>query len=138
MDPSIRTPRPSGAAPSADHQQLMTAYQEWLGYPIPNGGKEGAAARKLLKAGYTVEQVDDAYHRLKMQPFYADKHVSLAVVFEQIGAVRTAQKDSRNGTSRPLPHALPPAGELATWTAYAADDSNGRPLGNADPLPRLR
>lgn len=75
------------APPSSDHQALMTAYQEWLGYPIPNGGKEGAAARKILKDGYTQDDVDYAYHELKAQDFYSNKHLSLQTVYEQMGAM---------------------------------------------------
>lgn len=113
MEPSNNTRRAVRAPPSGDHQQLMTAYQEWLGYPIPNGGKEGAAARKLLKAGYTAEQIDDCYHELKSRDFYSRGHLSLQTVHEQIGAV-LRKKGPHRARARPLelPVPTPPPARL--------------------------
>lgn len=96
IEPSNKTPRADRAPASGEHQALMAAYQEWLGYPIPNGGKEGAAARKLLKAGYTVEQVDTCYHELKARDFYGDHHLSLQTIHEQIGAVLKLKTKTRS------------------------------------------
>ena len=79
------------------HQELMTAYQDLLGYQIPNGGKEGAAAKKLLAAGYTITDIQRCYEHLKRQPFYQDKHLSLHIIHENIGAFLSAAKDIPHG-----------------------------------------
>ena len=65
---------------------MMRTYQECLGYDIPHGGKEGRAAKKLLEAGYTPEQVAACYRHLKADPWWKGKHLSLHTVYEQIGA----------------------------------------------------
>lgn len=92
-----RTLRAKRAPPTGDHQRLLAAYQEALGYKIPNGGKEGPAAKKILAAGYTVEQTIGVYQQLKTG-FWADKHLSLHKVYEELGAVLSAPKGYRNGT----------------------------------------
>lgn len=99
IEPSpIRKPRKvKAAAPvtphaePSEHKRLMTAYAEVLGYPFPNGGKEAAGARKLLDAGYTVEQSISAYCEMKAQAFWASKHLSLHNVMQDIGAIVNRQ-----------------------------------------------
>lgn len=97
--PAARAPR--RARDPTPHQALMAGYAEWLGYKIPNGAKEAAAAKRLLTAGYTLPQVDQAYHALKARGFYADKHLSLQTVYEQIGAILAAptQQEAPNGSN---------------------------------------
>lgn len=85
-------------APPSPHQQLMKAYQETLGYKIPNAPKEAAAAKRILDAGYTPEQAIEVYCSLKAQNFYSQKHLSLHTVYEQLGAVLNG-KAQRNGTT---------------------------------------
>lgn len=101
-----RTLRAKRAPPMGDHQRLLAAYQDALGYKIPNGGKEGPAAKKILDAGYSVEQAIEVYQTLKAG-FWADKHLSLHKVYEELGAVLSAPKVYRNGThqsKRPKGH----------------------------------
>lgn len=119
---AVRAASPDDVS-SSDHQRLMACYQTWLGYPIPNGGKEGAAARKLLKSGYTAEQVEDAYYTLKGQAFYSDKHLSLAIVHEQIGALTTQMEQRRRqrDRSRTNGHHTPPVTLAPEDTASGAD-----------------
>jgi len=76
---------------ASEHQKLMTAYQQWLGYPIPNGGQEGKAARHILTKGYTVEQACQCYQHLRAQAFYEGKHISLQLVHRELGAYLQAQ-----------------------------------------------
>ena len=101
------------------HQELMTAYQNLLGYPIPNGGKEGAAAKKLLAAGYTVSDIRRCYEYLKRQPFYQDKHLSLHIIHENIGAFLNAAEDRNHGRQqqrRPdADHAARPTHEYSSY-----------------------
>jgi hypothetical protein len=73
-------------SPLSDHQRLMAAYRDTLGYPIPNGGQEGRAAKHLLGQGYTPEQVIACYQTLKAEAFWQGKHLSLQTVHKQIGA----------------------------------------------------
>lgn len=89
--------RASRAPPPSDHQHLLAAYQEALGYRIPNGGKEGAAAKKILADGYTLDQVISVYRQLK-SGYWADKHLSLHKVYEELGATYRAPKVTTNGT----------------------------------------
>jgi hypothetical protein len=103
LEPSLETLRASRAPPMGKHQQLMAAYQEALGYKIPNAAKEAPAAKKILAAGYTVEQVLDVYQRLKTG-FWSDKHLSLHKVYEEIGAQLAAPKAGTNGTHQPKGH----------------------------------
>lgn len=95
LDPTVAT-QPADTD-KTDHQKLMKAYGEWLGYKIPHGAKEAAAAKKILQAGYTIPQADRCYHALKSQAFYGEKHVSLQTVYEQIGALLTAPQEHSNG-----------------------------------------
>lgn len=140
IEPSIRTPRPAGAASETDHQKLMTAYQEWLGYPIPNGGKEGAAAKRLLKAGYTVAQIDGAYHELKARDFYSRGHLSLVTVHEQIGAVLSAQRGTNNAKQPAQPVRQNPERPTGgfQWRTKSAGHVNGAAARNGDELPGMR
>jgi hypothetical protein len=102
--------RASRAPPSGDHSRLMAAYQEVLGYKIPNGPKEALAAKKILAAGYTVEQVSDVYQTLKAG-YWADKHLSLHKVYEELGAVLNAPKAYSNGTHQNSRHANAPSSQ---------------------------
>jgi hypothetical protein len=87
---------PVAAAPSekpakqkkelSPHQQVMAAYQDALGYKIPNGAKEGVAAKKIVASEYTIEQMTGCYEKMKRDPFWRDKHLSLHSVYEQLGA----------------------------------------------------
>ena len=76
--------KPAKKEPSL-HQQLMKAYQDVLGYPIPNGAKEGKGAKKILSAGYTIEQVVDCYRQTKKDDWWKDKHLSLMSLCERLG-----------------------------------------------------
>jgi hypothetical protein len=121
-DPQIATQSGRGKKAKApteptEHQALMAAYAEWLGYKIPYGGKEAAAAKRLLGAGYSVAQIEQAYYELKSRPFYGSKHLSLQAVFEQIGALLNRNKPNRNGAVNGfVPHVAPvdKPGEYAT------------------------
>lgn len=66
------------------HAKLMRLYQEALGYKIPNGAKEGTAAKKILSAGFCPEDVATCYRWMKQNPFWQDKHLSLIKVYEQL------------------------------------------------------
>lgn len=126
VDPKIPATRKKrvAAAPSTEHQNLMAAYADWLGYQIPNGAKEGAAAKRILAAGYTVEQVDRCYHELKRRDFYSGQHLSLSTVYEQMGALIAARKARpsyavpQNGTNGHQPAERMPTPEETA--AYAA------------------
>lgn len=98
IDPSCISERESRSLAQADeHKNMMGAYQQLLNYKIPNGKQEGAAAKKLIAEHYTIAQVRACYEHLKAQPFYAERHVSLQTVYNQIGAYMTASKSKSNG-----------------------------------------
>ena len=95
-DVSSNGSAPRGKKEPSQHQQLMAAYQDALGYPIPNGAQEGKAAKKILNAGYTIQQVIDCYQSMKKDSFWQGKHLSLVSVHKQLGAFLQAQ----NGNGR--------------------------------------
>ena len=77
------------------HQRLMRLYQEALGYKIPHGAQEGAAAKKILngywldasgeRVYYTVEDAIACYRDMKKSDFWKDKHLSLMSVHKGLG-----------------------------------------------------
>lgn len=85
-------PKGTGKKRPSLHQQLLAAYRLALKYPIENYGAEGKAAKELLAAGYSVDQIMACYAHLKAQPFWQDKHLGLASVKKQIGAFVQAQQ----------------------------------------------
>ncbi len=68
------------------HKMLLDAYEHALGYKIPEYGKEGVAAKKLITTAYVLNDILGCYQFLKTQEFYATQHVSLQIVYKQIGA----------------------------------------------------
>ena len=78
------------------HTKLMRLYQTALGYKIPNGGKEAAGAKRILKQ-YSPEDAIGCYRYLKSDPFWQGKHLSLQTVYEQIGAWQNAGKPESKG-----------------------------------------
>lgn len=106
--------------PPSDHKRLLQEYADVLGYPIANYGKEAAGARKLLDAGYTVEQVIAAYCEMKADKFWGKSHISLVNVHSQIGAILNAReakmRAERGRTKRaaPLANGFHPAAPLPT------------------------
>ena len=84
--PRVRKPK-AAAKPPSDHQRLMSGYADLLGYTLPNGAKEAAGAKRLLDAGYSVDDVLSVYAEMKGDTFWAKKHLSLHNVFQQIGAI---------------------------------------------------
>lgn len=95
--------------PSA-HQQVMAAYAAELDYPIPNGAKEGRAAKKIVSAGYTADEVAACYRHLKGDRFWQGKHLSLHTVFEQLGPWKAAHQPQ---TTRGIPATV---GGMPVWT----------------------
>ena len=90
-----RTPEDQAAV---DKQRaIMTAYREVLAYPVANEGQENTAAKKLATMGYDPEQIAACYRHLKDDPFWKDKHLSLASVAKQIGAYRASSSDNGTG-----------------------------------------
>lgn len=70
--------------PPSDHQAIVQAYVEELGYNPPNGAVMGKAAKWLVQHGYTPEQVRGCYRYLKSQKFYQDKMLGLQVVQREL------------------------------------------------------
>ena len=77
----------------AAHQRLMDFEAENCApAKISNGGMIGKAARQMLLAGYTEEQIKGCYHYLKRDPFWRDKHVHLGIVQQQMASYFKAQQ----------------------------------------------
>lgn len=66
-------------------KNLLTAYNEWLGYD-PAWGKELAGAKRLTHAGYTEDEIKKCYEHFKASKFWQDKHLSLTYIASNIGA----------------------------------------------------
>lgn len=79
------------STPHSDHKELLRRYQEACGYPIANGAQAGRAAKQLLSAGYTVDQIIGCYYHLKKQAYWKDKPLSLTSIGNQIGAYLQSQ-----------------------------------------------
>lgn len=99
--PAAAAPR---AVPATPHHQLLAAFADACGYTLPNGAQEASGAQKLLRGGWTQEQVLDCYHHLKAQDFWADKHVSLQTVARNIGAWKTAKRNGKHPAAEPDLH----------------------------------
>lgn len=83
--------------PETSHQELMRLYQEALGYKIPNGGQEGAAAKKILRY-YSPQDAIGCYRFMKSDPWWAQKHLSLQSVHKQIGPwIKAGRPTHKNG-----------------------------------------
>lgn len=96
-----------------DHQRLMAAYQEALGYPIPNGAQEGTAAAWLLNNGYTIEHIIACYQAKKRDEFWQGKHLSLQSLRKDIGpyvaSLKQAQARASPALGPPVSHYAPDA-----------------------------
>jgi hypothetical protein len=73
--------------PNPNTQPIMDAYVAELGRKPANYAKESAFAKRLAEDGYAPEQVQIVYRRMKAEPFWASKFLSLSKVHEQIGEV---------------------------------------------------
>jgi hypothetical protein len=91
---------PKEPKPETPHQALMRMYQEALGYKIPNGAKEGKAAKTILQT-YTPEQAIGCYNYLKSQRFWKTKFLSLVTVNTSLGEwVKNGEPSSANGIDK--------------------------------------
>lgn len=88
--------------PESDHQRTLRMYQDALGYKIPNGARSAAGVRRMLKAGYTPEQIIGCYHWLKEQKFWNDKPVSTQTIHSNIGEFVKMGSPSHNGNGPQL------------------------------------
>lgn len=80
-DPRIRT--------------FLLAFEQGQGYPITNWGKEGAAARRVLQLGYTVEQILACRKAMSAEAFWHGKHIPLASILTQVGPFLAASGPAR-------------------------------------------
>lgn len=83
--------------PNPNTKPILDAYFALLTYKPTNAGKEAKAAKALADDGYTPEQVTAAYRRMKAEAFWQLKHLSLAKVHENIGALLPALSPPGNG-----------------------------------------
>lgn len=85
-----RKPRATKAKPKPPPdprvKELLAEFEGWQGYPIANWAAEGAAAKKIINAGYTIAETRTVWRALKFGEFWHDKHLALASVFTQMGA----------------------------------------------------
>lgn len=65
---------------------ILESYAEKCGYEI-NYAREGKAAKEIAQAGYTPEQMADAYAQMKADKFWAARHLPLQKVLEQLPAL---------------------------------------------------
>lgn len=119
-------PEPEAQAGESDHQRLMRLYQQALGYKIPHGAKEAAAAKKILKT-YTVEDAIGCYVFTKSDPFWGAKHLSLHTVLSNIGPWIQA---GRPKTKAPHHKGQNGAAPTANMTVTEADALNEKRLAN--------
>jgi len=104
-----KTPK-GGAKHHPDHQRLMALYLEAIredervekGKELSARGKENKAAQMILERGFTPEEVMECYRHYKGEPFWRDKHLSLAYIAQNIGAWKESQGEAgRRVSGRP-------------------------------------
>lgn len=83
--------------PNPNTKPILDAYFSLLTYKPTNAKKEAKAAKALADDGYTPEQVSAAYRRMKAETFWQLKHLSLAKVHENIGALLPVLSPPGNG-----------------------------------------
>ena len=97
----IKPKKPKGGTKRhPDHQRLMALYRQAIredegmekGKELSAPGKENKAASKILERGFTPEEVITCYRHFKAEPFWADKHLSLAYIAEHIGAWKESKR----------------------------------------------
>ena len=74
---------------------LLKEFEKLLGYPLPNYGQEGTAAKKMLKDGYTPSDILACWKDMQQNEFWEKTHCGLASVNKQIG--KWKQSHSPNG-----------------------------------------
>lgn len=78
------TPPEQKPAATGQHQVIIDAFIDELGYRPANMGREGKAAKWLVQHEYSPEQVLACYRHMKADKFWSDKFLSLQKVSEQI------------------------------------------------------
>lgn len=73
-------------------QAILAAYVEVRGKNGINYGKEGAAAKKIAKDGFSPEQVQNCYRWLKGQKFWEYKPLSLHTIFKYLPEYQRVQE----------------------------------------------
>lgn len=71
--------------PDPKVKEILDIITEKVGYQIASYGKEGAAVKRALKLGFSVEQFMGCWQKLKTFPFWYGKWLPLATVTENIG-----------------------------------------------------
>jgi hypothetical protein len=72
----------------AEHKvkALLTVYHKLLGYDPPAWGKESVGAKRLLRSGYSHDEISECYDYYKSSNFWKDKHLSLQYIASNIAA----------------------------------------------------
>ena len=73
-------------AQKGEHRALIKAYHEALGYNPMSWPQEHAGAKRILDAGYTIDQAITLYREMKSDRFWRNKHLSLQSVAKQLPA----------------------------------------------------
>lgn len=105
---------------SARHKAIMEAYCDALAYTpqqmktVFNGGREGAACKRLAIGGFYAPQVAQCYRYYKSQLYWKDKHLSLDYIAMNIsawlqnGAPAVAPQGNSNGSYQQRSTGKPP------------------------------
>ena len=68
-------------------KEFLTVYEKQLGYKMPAPGREAAGAKRILDAGFTVDEAMLCYRYLKKQSWRDPAlHLSLTYVASNIAA----------------------------------------------------
>lgn len=67
-------------------KEFLTVFEKEVGYTLPSYGREAKGARRILDAGFTVEEALGCYRHIKRQNIWRGQHLSLTWVASNIAA----------------------------------------------------
>lgn len=76
-----------GENPNDIRREVMAKTKEIRGYDVRNRGAEISAVNDMIKEGFNSEQIINAYKKLREQPFWQDKYLSMNYVYKNIHEV---------------------------------------------------
>jgi hypothetical protein len=84
IDKDTTKEKGEGENPNDIRREVMAKTKEIRGYDVRNRGAEISAINDMIKEGFNAKQIVEAYKKLREQPFFQDKYLSLNYVYKNI------------------------------------------------------